>query len=37
MLSVKSGVARGVKEDEGGVAVDSHVLPEILKDLNYED
>ena len=28
---------RGVKEDEIGVAVDSHVLPDILRDLNYED
>ena len=29
-LSVKSVVARGVKEYEGGVAVDSHVLPDII-------
>ena len=30
LLLVKSVVARGVKEDEGGVAVESHVLTEIL-------
>ena len=34
---MKSVVAGGIKEDGGGVAVDSHVLPEILQDLNYED
>ena len=37
MLSVKSVVIVGVKEDEGGVAVDSHVLSDFLRDLNYED
>ena len=36
-LSVKSVVARGVREDGGGVAVDIHFLPEILRDLNYKD
>ena len=36
-LSAKSVVAGGVKEDNEGVAVDSHVLPEIFRDLNYED
>ena len=36
LLSVKAVVAGRVKEDGGGVAVDSHVLPEILRDLNYE-
>ena len=30
LLSVKSVVPGGVKEDGGGLAVDSHVLPEIL-------
>ena len=35
---MKSVVAGGFKEDGGGgVAVDSHVLPEILRDLNYKD
>ena len=37
LLLVNSVVSGGVKEDEGGVAVDSHVLPEILRDLNYKD
>ena len=35
-LSVKSVVAGGVREDRGGVAVDIHFLPEILRDMNYE-
>ena len=37
LLLVKSVVAGGVKEDEGRVEVDSHVLPEILRDLNCDD
>ena len=37
LLPVKSVVAGGDKEDEGGVEVDSHVLPEIFQDLNYEE
>ena len=37
MLSVKSVVTGGVKEYGRGVAVDIQVLPEILRDLNYED
>ena len=34
LLSVKLVVAGGVKEDGGGVAVDSHVLMKILRELN---
>ena len=33
---MKSVVDGGVREDRGGVAVDIHFLPEILRDLNYE-
>ena len=34
LLLLKSVVARGVKEYGGGVAVNSHIKPEILRDLN---
>ena len=34
---MKSVVAGGAKEDGGGVAVENHVLTEILRDLNYKD
>ena len=36
-MAVKSVVVGGVKEDGVGVVVDSHVLPDISRDLNYED
>ena len=37
LLPVKSVVAMGVKEEWGGVAVDSNVLPKILQDFKYKD
>ena len=37
LLSVKAVVAGGGQRRWGEVAVDIHVLPEILQDLNYKD